>query len=267
MILARRARQCALAHARWLSSSAPLPAPSSSPSVSSPGESPPPAAPAVHVTAKPLVPERVVSHPYTTGGMRYMPGFSIPVPRSLDQIVKLALLEREAPARVREIWREYHDHRLDAVAAVWTREEMAGIAERKRRCPRFVYPVLKGDGKYFSLVAEWQDRFCLFSYLEDYKRSPAAAEPWLSVALYDDLLPRKQLVLLRGDFSGHLTKRDAAHVLNLMRWFYFREPKWVEAFNRDPRAFDWAAMVAACPPPPDKWTPAAGRLVEEDDAR
>jgi len=57
-------------------------------------------------------------------------------------------------------------------------------------------------------------------------------------------------VLVRGDFSGHLRKADAAHLLTLMRYYYFSEPAAVETFNLDPRAFDWTRHLAGCPNPP-----------------
>jgi len=79
--------------------------------------------------------------------------------------------------------------------------EFAGIAERKRRCPRFLYPVRKGAGAFFTLYAEWQDNFCIFTFLDDYRRSPATAQPWFSVALYDDLLVRKQVRRARAAAS------------------------------------------------------------------
>ena len=69
---------------------------------------------------------------------------------------------------------------------------------------------------------------------------------------------RAQLVLVRGDFSGHLRKADAAHLLTLMRYYYFSEPGAVETFNLDPRAFDWPAFLAAVPKPPP--------LIAADDA-
>lgn len=207
-----------------------------------------------------IVPDKVVQHPYITGGMKYMPGFSFPAPRKLEDIVKYALLEREQPAQIKEIWNQYHDGRLDCVATTWSQAEFEGIAERKRRCPRFIYPVLKGDGNFFNLVAEWQDNYCIFTYLEDYKKNPATAEPYLSIALFDDFLARKQLVLVRGDFTGHLTKRDAAHLLNLMRYFYFSEPRHVETFNKDPSNFDFNTFLRDCPPPPEKYSADAGTL-------
>ena len=121
------------------------------------------------------------------------------------------------------------------------------MRERARRCPRFVYPVFKPGGAYFALVGEWQDRFCIFTYLEDYKRSPSAAQPYLSLALYDDWLARKQLLLVRGDFSAHLRKADAQHLLTLVRHFYAIEPRAVETFNHEPAAFNWADHLRDCP--------------------
>lgn len=183
-----------------------------------------------------------------------MPGFSFPAPRKLEQIIKYALLERESPKRIQEIWNTYHDTRLDAVATTWSQAEYETILGRTKRFPRFLYPVLKGDGKYFTLIAEWQDKYCIFTFLDDYRRNPSGAEPYLSLALYDDFLTRKQLILVRGDFSGHLTKRDATHILNLVRHYYAFEPKWLEIFNKDPASFDWNTYLRECPPPPAKNT-------------
>jgi hypothetical protein len=67
-------------------------------------------------------------------------------------------------------------------------------------------------------------------------------------------------VLVRGDFSGHLTKRDAAHLLNLMRYFYFQEPKHLERFNLDPASFNFEAYLSECPPPPPVHDEQAGKV-------
>ena len=211
------------------------------------------------VVDKPIVPEGpLVQHAYTTGGKKYLPGFSFPAPRKLEQIVKYALLERESPEKIRTVWNEFHDNRVDCVATTWSRAEFEGIQERKRRCPRFIFPVMKGEGKFFNLLAEWQDKYCIFTYLDDYRRAPGRAEPYLSIALFDEFLPRKGLVLVRGDFTGHLVKADAVHVLNLMRHFYFTDPRHVETFNRDPASFDFTAFLRDCPPPPAAAAP--GRM-------
>lgn len=207
---------------------------------------------------------KAASHPYLTGSKKYMPGFSFPAPRKLEQIIKYALLEREPPARIRQVWQEFHDPRVDCVATVWSAEEYAGIRERKRRCPRFVYPVLKGDGAFFVLLAEWQDDYCIFTFLDDYKRNPSAAEPYMSVALFPDFLARKSLVLVRGDFSGHLTKADAVHLLNCMRHMYFVDPRAVESFNLAPSSFDFNALLRDFPKP-ETFRPREA-VVDRDDA-
>lgn len=105
-----------------------------------------------------VIPDKIVNHAYVTGGHagRYMPGFSFPAPRNLESIIKYALLERETPTKIRTIWEAFHEPRFDSVASVWSAEEYAAIQETKRRCPRFVFPILKGDGKFFTLFAEWQ---------------------------------------------------------------------------------------------------------------
>ena len=72
-------------------------------------------------------------HPYLTKSARYMPGFSFPAPRKLEQIIKYALLEREPPERIREIWEEFHGSRLDCAASVITKAEHEAIMERAKK--------------------------------------------------------------------------------------------------------------------------------------
>lgn len=112
-----------------------------------------------------VIPDRVVNHAYVTGGHagRYMPGFSFPAPRSLESIIKYALLERESATKIKTIWEAFHEPRFDSVASVWSADEFSAIQETKRRCPRFVFPILKGDGKFFTLFAEWQVRWGPFA--------------------------------------------------------------------------------------------------------
>lgn len=69
-------------------------------------------------------------HPYLTQNARYLPGFSFPAPRKLEQIIKYALLERESPSRIREIWTKFHESRMDCAASVLTRAEYESIMSR-----------------------------------------------------------------------------------------------------------------------------------------
>jgi hypothetical protein len=51
------------------------------------------------------------------------------------------------------------------------------------------------------------------THLDDYRRNPAMAEPYFAVTMFDDLLERKGLVLVRGDFSWQLTKDVSVGVI------------------------------------------------------
>ena len=46
-------------------------------------------------------------------------------------------------------------------------------------------------------------------------KNPLGAEPYLAVTMFDDLVDRKGLVLVRGDFSGHLTKAVSGPALHM----------------------------------------------------
>ena len=79
-------------------------------------------------------PEQPSSHPYLTGSATYMPGFSFPAPRRLDQIVKYALLERESPTEMKRIWADFHSTRTDSVASYMTKsqwDEMKNLTRAK----------------------------------------------------------------------------------------------------------------------------------------
>lgn len=70
----------------------------------------------------------------------------------------------------------------------------------------FVYPVFR-DGGYFMLLSEFQDMCFLFTFLEDYRKNPKTANPWMSLTLYDEFVQDKGLGLLRGDVAAQLTRQ------------------------------------------------------------
>ena len=71
-------------------------------------------------------------------------------------------------------------------------------------------------GAECAVFAVAQDRHCIFTFLQDYMRNPTYAEPYFAVTMFDDLLERKGVVLVRGDFSGHLTKAVSTDPLCLL---------------------------------------------------
>jgi len=56
------------------------------------------------------------------------------------------------------------------------------------------------------VLSEFQDSCFLYTFLEDYRKNPKTANPWMSLTLYEDFLDDKGLGLLRGDVGAQLTR-------------------------------------------------------------
>jgi hypothetical protein len=61
------------------------------------------------------------------------------------------------------------------------------------------------DGGYFTLIQQFQGNTFMLAFLDDFKKNPAMADPYLTVTCYEDLAADKGLVLARGDKSELLT--------------------------------------------------------------
>lgn len=120
------------------------------------------------------------------------------VPRRLADVAKLELLEAEQPAALTTIWEKYHEDRPELSGSCVPAAEHAQIVERGRESPLFIFPVRRDQG-HFMLLSQFDVQHSMFvmTFLDDYKRNPAAAQPWLSVSLFDELLASKGLGLLR----------------------------------------------------------------------
>jgi ATP11 protein len=134
-------------------------------------------------------------------------GFSYPGPRKLSDIVKLPLLNAHGASRVSEIWREYHKHHASAVADVLTAEEYGVLMQRAQRCPLFVLPVPRKGG-YFTMITQFQGKHCLMTYLEDYKVNRENAVPYATFTLFDELVEKKGLALVRGEITNNMSRDE-----------------------------------------------------------
>mmetsp|Transcript_6506 Transcript_6506/g.25185 ORF Transcript_6506/g.25185 Transcript_6506/m.25185 type:complete len:204 (-) Transcript_6506:27-638(-) len=166
----------------------------------------------------------------------------------LESLVKVELLRQEESQRVREIWLEHHKSKDDAVGDVLTPAEADLIQERSRRAPHFVLPVFRGEG-FVNLLANALpgEQRVLFSHLEDYKLNPATAPSQLTLALYDEFALDKNIVLMRGEMSNVMLKKEAHQLMKLWIHMYTDEPsfEWVEKFNLRPQEFDFNAYIKA----------------------
>lgn len=56
---------------------------------------------------------------------------------------------------------------------------------------------------------QFQDKYCLCTYLEDFKKNPSAAMPYLAFSVFDDMVEKKNVALIRGEVSNHVTVAEA----------------------------------------------------------
>ena len=182
-------------------------------------------------------------------------GHASHVARKLGDIVKLPLLRKEPAPRIKEIWAEYHQGRADAVARTLDATQATLLVDRAQAAPLQLHPVRRGEG-HFLLLSQFQHRkHFLFTFLEDYKKNPAFARPYVTLTLHDDLAKEKDIVLLRGDVEKQMLKEEADHVIAQVVESYCIASRYSSdsgplTFNQRPNDFDLDAMLKHYPKPP-----------------
>lgn len=169
---------------------------------------------------------------------RSFSGFSSLSPKTLSDVVKLELFAEESADRCKEIWSAYHSEKKDSSGISVTKEVCNEILQRAKKCPMFVFPIYKGLDAYLMMLCQFQNNIFLFTYLEEYKSNPSTASPWMSIAVYDDLLVTKGMGLMRSDFMPSISKKEAT-VLNEMLIDAYGPmfAKHTEPFNIKPESF------------------------------
>jgi len=172
--------------------------------------------------------------------------FSLASPRSLNDIVKLDALQALESNKIEDIWTNYHsDPKLSAVGHVLTPDHHSLIMERAKSCPMFVFPVFKDADNYYSLVSQFQDRLFFLTYLEDYRTNPTTAQPYMSIALFDELKETKGLCFSRADYLPSVSRSEAGRILDLVSQCYTNDEgfKHIHAFNKTPEKFSFPDSV------------------------
>lgn len=73
----------------------------------------------------------------------------------------------------------------------------------------FILPVPKSeDNSYMQLLVQNQQKTFIFTWLEDFKRNPLTANPYLVLTCFDELVRSKSCALLRGDVISYLTRTE-----------------------------------------------------------
>ena len=172
-------------------------------------------------------------------------GFSLLTPTDLNDIVKLEVLMQEPSDRIKEIWSEYHTVNksgLQICGNLDTRMDQL-LRAKGKESPMFVFPVFKGsDDQYMVLFSQFQENMFILTYLEEYKRNPASAQPWMQITLYDELVKEKAIGLYRADFIPNLNKAESTLILKMLFDVYSDEIMYnshVLTFNKHPEQFNF----------------------------
>lgn len=170
-------------------------------------------------------------------------GFGLqPAPNRLNAIVRLDLLQSEPTEKIQEIWSKFYADKELNIAQVWSRSDfnkMMAVARKDGRL--FIFPVAR-EGGHFIVLSQVQEKLALFTYLEDYKKDPQNAQPYMAVTFYDELAASNDVVLARGDLNpGALNTVEATRLLDLLRSFYVDQSGDIESFNKG--TFDFEGHI------------------------
>ena len=176
-------------------------------------------------------------------------GFSLLTPGSLNEVVKLDVLMQESSDRIKEIWSESHTVNKTGLHICGDLDVQQDrlLRSNGKKCPMFVFPVFKGsDDQYMMLFSQFQENMFILTYLEEYKRNPASARPWMQVTLYDELVEEKAIGLYRADFIPELSEAESTKLLKILLYMYSDEEMYnshVLIFNKHPERFDFNNYV------------------------
>ena len=92
------------------------------------------------------------------------------------------------------------------------------------------------------MMSQFQSpRYFLLAYLEDYKMDPAAAQPLITLSVFDDYSDDLQLTLVRCDIINKGIQDDEGRkVANFLLDSYRNDEDFdgIRAFNKKPDTFD-----------------------------
>mmetsp|Transcript_52409 Transcript_52409/g.59908 ORF Transcript_52409/g.59908 Transcript_52409/m.59908 type:complete len:197 (-) Transcript_52409:257-847(-) len=177
-------------------------------------------------------------------------GFSwtYPCPRLLRELTKMSAIEREQPSTIKQIWTDYHKEKEQTISSFLEPSHYRKIVSRGRASPMFVFPVWKPQGHYVMLM-QAQNKSFLFTFLEDFKKNPLGATPYLVLTIFDELEVKKGLVLVRGDIvNNQMSKEESLRLMNLTFDHYMREELFgkIHQFNHEPNSFNFDEFIQQC---------------------
>ena len=90
------------------------------------------------------------------------------------------------------------------------------------------------------LLCQSQQKSFVCTYLDDFKKDPTGANPYMVMTLFDELVRVKHLALLRGDVIFGMTQDEGGVVMEMLLDSYLVDSEFekVRQFNHAPATFD-----------------------------
>ncbi|KAK1938426.1 hypothetical protein X943_001100 [Babesia divergens] len=178
--------------------------------------------------------------------------FTYPIPRTLHQIAKVPLLMQHDAQHIAKLWDQQFSHRKDVVTAVLEEQMFNQLRQNAKRSPVFVVPLhMENQGSYNMMLQFVDPKSVLFTSVDSFKvMGIEKSAPYFVLTFFDELLPQKGIVLLRGDIVNpkDVSKSNAKMLLGLTVKFYtdLNLYNWVECFNHRSRNFDFEEFKRRC---------------------
>jgi len=169
---------------------------------------------------------------------------------SLNDVVKLELLDEKSRDEIQHIWLEYHKGGAkNVVSAVVPPAALDCMTRTAAENPQFLYAVPRGQGMEFVL-GQWKKTDCYFTPLIQYQTHGENAPVALTIRHFDELAASKDVVLMRGEFDPNVFSAVEAQFLAMQMQMYYGEKakpakqRLLRTFNHDPKHFRHMDVVA-----------------------
>ncbi|KAJ1822795.1 hypothetical protein LPJ56_000618 [Coemansia sp. RSA 2599] len=168
--------------------------------------------------------------------------------KTLDQIMRLDLLEPKDAEEIGHIWNQYHATK-NTISAAIPIETYRGLLEVARKNPLFVLPLPRDEGVEFFFL-QFDHHQVHFTSLIEYKTNTVNARPYLTLTHYTDLAESKGVVLMRGELDSEcnlIDTQNAQYLALQMQQFYVtggpEKRAILENFNQRPELFNYQELI------------------------
>ena len=164
----------------------------------------------------------------------------MPVAYFYIAILKLDLIEDKSAEEIKNIWQTYHEDKEGTIGFCCTGDEVNKVLERAKDHSFFIQPVFR-EGGFFNLCSQFQKpRYFLFCTLEDYQQNPAGANALVTLSIFDDLVDKHNIGLLRGDIINKgISEEEGRKIVGDV----FKSYSVDDNFNRDVLTFNKVCVM------------------------